>query len=187
MGSCCSRSKDQNVDLQSSSRSISIGLAATSNKNTLENFDHTTIDFLPHRKKIIDAKVIDCYDGDTITILYGYGNEFLKTKIRVIGIDTPEIRVLGEFKGTSIGNLEQEAALHVKNDVKNLIENKIFKVRMDKFDKYGGRVNGTIFLPLETGYNTLSDYLIAKRYAKEYSGNKKENWTSEELMYILEH
>ena len=184
MGSCCSRREED----EPQSRDIPIGLKASSGRNyTLENFDHTTIDFIPHRKEIIDARVIDCYDGDTLTLLYSYGEEFLKTKIRVIGIDTPEIRVLGALKGTSIGNLEQEAAVHVKNDVKNLVENKILKVRMDKFDKYGGRINGVIFLPPETGYNTLTDYLIAKRYAKQYSGNKKEEWTREELNYILEH
>jgi endonuclease YncB( thermonuclease family) len=157
-------------------------------KYTLENFDHTTIEFIPCRKEFIYAKVIDVYDGDTCTILYEYENIFLKTKIRINGVDTPEKRIKGPLKNTDIGNLQKKAAIHVKNDVVNLLENKIVKVVMNKFDKYGGRVNGDIYLPEECNSNkTLADYLISKKYAKKYSGKKKELWTEKELLFILEN
>ena len=42
------------------------------------------------------------------------------------------MRVRGEFKGTDIGDLEQEAATHVTNVVIKLIHGKIIKVKMNK-------------------------------------------------------
>jgi endonuclease YncB( thermonuclease family) len=157
-------------------------------KNTLINFDYTTIKFIPRKKELIDAKIIDIYDGDTCTILYKYENFFLKTKIRINGIDTPEKKIKEPLKNTELGNLQKKAAIHVKNHVVNLLENKIVKVFMNKFDKYGGRINGDIYLPEEYNSNEkLADYLISKKYAKKYSGKKKEPWTEKELLYILKN
>lgn len=152
---------------------------------TLETINPDTIEFIPHKKKIIDAKVVDVYDGDTCTIIYEYGNEFLKTKIRVLGVDTPEKSVRGALNNTDIGDLEERAGEYVKESVVDLIGDKIIKVKMNKFDKYGGRINGIIYLPIGSGYITLKDYLVSKKYAKPYLGGKKEPWTSEELVYIL--
>lgn len=155
------------------------------NISPLEKVDPDTIEFIPHRKKIINAKVVDVYDGDTCTVVYEYGREFLKTKIRVLGVDTPEISLKGELNNTEIGDLEEKAARRVKESVVELIGDKIIKVKMNKFDKYGGRINGIIYLPIESGYITLTDYLVSKKYAKPYLGGKKEAWTVEELEYIL--
>ena len=192
MGGCCS---DESEELNTSSgtenlsREISpqplIRSFSSSEKYTLETFNPNSIDFIPRRKEVIDAKIIDVYDGDTFTILYQYGDIFLKTKIRVLGADTPEKVIRGENGETEIGKLEERAGEHVKNKVSELIMNKILKVKMNKFDKYGGRVNGVLFLPSSTGYNTLTDYLIGEKYAKPYSGGKKEKWIEEELNYIL--
>jgi len=194
MGNCCTgESKYISDDLLITPRDLE---STSDKKDTLETVDPDTIEFIPHKKEIIEAKVVDVYDGDTCTIIYSYGSEFLKTKIRVIGVDTPEMSVRGELRGTDIGNLEQKAGTHVKKAVIDLIEGKILKVKMNKFDKYGGRINGDIYLELPENFTpdkdgtrclTLTDFLISKKYARKYSGDKKEAWTEEELNYILEN
>lgn len=170
------------------------------NKNTfpsppkLEEVDPKEIDHVPHKNKIIRARVVDVYDGDTCTVIFGYGNSFLKFKIRVLGVDTPEKVVRGYDRDDSeeveMAKLEEEAGEFVAEKVRNIIDQKILDIKIKKWDMYGGRLNGEIFLDTvleksEPGY-TLSDYLLDKKYAKPYTGRgKKEKWTQEELGYIL--
>lgn len=193
MGCCCSGENYDELEGKSSGKTRSLEklddnpIFHHSIYLTLERLESGDIEILPYKKKKIPAKVVSVYDGDTCTIIYPYGKEFLKTKIRVSGVDTPELSVRGETRGSELGELEEKAALHVKNVVQNLIEGKIIDVKMNKFDKYGGRVNGNIFLPEDCGYETLTEFLVVKKYAREYSGQKKENWTKEELEYILEN
>ncbi len=39
------------------------------------------------------GKVIDCYDGDTCRISFYYKDELIQTKCRMVGYDSPEIKV----------------------------------------------------------------------------------------------
>lgn len=154
---------------------------------TLSSVLPESIDSVPRRGQIIDARVIDVYDGDTCTVIFEYYGGYLKTKLRILGVDTPEVRLRGEIKNTEIGQLEQLAGKYVKEKVQGLIQSKIIQIRMDKHDKYGGRINGMVFLPNECDYTTLTEYLLDKKYAKPYNGGKKEAWTEGELNYILEN
>ena len=160
---------------------------SSEDQDLLDNSTLETVELFPHKNKIIEADVKDVYDGDTFTIFYVYKGVVLGTKIRLLGVDTPEVSLRGELNNTEIGDLEEKAAIHVKNQVVNLIKDKRLKVKLKKFDKYGGRVIGTLFLPPNTGYDTLTDYLISKKYAKPYKGNKKEPWTQDELNFILQN
>ena len=54
-------------------------------ERTLENINCEEISDVPQQDKIIQAKVVDVYDGDTFTIVYCHGNEFLKLKLRFFG------------------------------------------------------------------------------------------------------
>lgn len=141
-----------------------------------------SIPSIPFKRQRINAFVCNVYDGDTCSVIFRFGGDFLKYKIRVLGVDTPEVSIRGEKNNTPIGDLEEEAGKYVRDKVKDLIEGRECDVIFDKWDKYGGRVNGTIFI---NGDVTLTDYLLQKGYAKPYEGKKKETWTTEQLEEIL--
>lgn len=162
-------------------------LSSVKEKRTLNKANPELIDDLPFKNKIILARVVDVYDGDTCTVIFKFGNKLQKLKIRVIGIDTPELKPQSKNsqnkdKDITLLKLEKIAAEKIKNDVENLILNKVLKVKFLKWDKYGGRVNGEIFL---SKYETLSEYLIRKNYARKYNGEKKKEWTKFELNKII--
>lgn len=102
------------------------------------------------------AYVESVYDGDTITCSIDCGFNFLmkKQKIRLLGIDTPEIR--GE---------ERERAIYVRDKLREKILNKniIIKTEKDKKGKYG-RYLATIYYNNEN----INDWLIENGYAKKY-------------------
>lgn len=148
----------------------------------LKNFDFSKINSPPAKDNYILAKVLDVYDGDTITVGY-FSNKSSKSafkiKVRLIGIDTPEIRTKN--------NYEKEAAQFVKKYVENLISNKIIHLKIIKWDKFGGRVNGYVkYMSTETNIlKDLSSDLLEKNYAKFYNGTtKKEKWTNSEYKRI---
>lgn len=107
-----------------------------------------------------------CYDGDTCYIIYESLPESLqKMSIRVLGIDTPEI------KGKC--DKEKELALEARE-----FANSVFKAAKNiefkdlKWDKYGGRVLSNVYLDGKL----YSDLIIAKGLAKNYDGGKKISW-----------
>jgi micrococcal nuclease len=87
---------------------------------------------------IYKAYVTDVYDGDTITCIIdcGFNIGMQKTKIRLYGINTPELR--GE---------DREIGLHVRDELRKKILNKhiLLKTIKDKKGKYG-RYLGKIYI-----------------------------------------
>ena len=204
MGNCLSRRERENFDdvhnlagtglnsgVDASLKSIgsSVGISSKSinpgNNIPLDTVNPKDVPSIPHKGKVIPAKVTSVYDGDTCTVIFVYGGDYLKWNIRIIGVDAPEVKVRGD--SSEIAKLEEKAGAHVRDKVRALINNKILDIRMDKWDKYGGRVNGAVILPSPSQYTTLTEYLLAKKYAKEYHGQKKEEWTRKELEYILKN
>ena len=102
------------------------------------------------------AVVDGVYDGDTITctIDCGFNLSMKKQKIRLSGIDTPEIR--GD---------EREAALFVRDKLREKILNKevILKTEKDKKGKYG-RYLATVYI---NGEN-VNEWLINEGHARVY-------------------
>jgi len=129
------------------------------------------------------------YDGDTITILVpiklhiynmisdksideNSNNNKSNTiylnaiKLRLYGIDTPEIKPL---KNLPDRDEHIKKALEAKEFLSNQILNKIITVEFLQNDKYGR--------PLAKIYSNkicLNDLMIAKGYAKNYDGKKKD-------------
>lgn len=78
---------------------------------------------------IYRAKIIDVYDGDTCTAIIDLGfYVHVQMKLRLYGIDTPEIR-----------GLEKEDGIRVRDLVRSRILNKdvVIKTFKDKQEKYG--------------------------------------------------
>jgi len=101
------------------------------------------------------AKVIDVYDGDTITIAIKFENIYRKQRCRLLGINSPEIRTK---------NLEEkEKGFKARDFLKNLILNQIIYVHCGGWDKYG-RLLVTIFYK-EKNVNLL---MIESGHAVKY-------------------
>jgi len=114
---------------------------------------------------VYKAYVRSVYDGDTITvdIDVGFGITLTSQKIRLRGIDTPEVR--GESR---------EAGLVSRDYLRNLIQGKwiLLKTEKDKKGKYG-RWIGTIYLSItnkedKTEVINVNDRLIVEGLAKVY-------------------
>lgn len=144
--------------------------------NRLKNLDINTVAKIPFTEEFMLAKVTEVYDGDTVTVVFFYGTMPVRMKIRVNGIDAPEKRGSPEY--------EKDAALHVQKEVARLTDQKILYIKLDKNDKYGGRMLGEVYLDQEKK-NKLSEHLLKRGYVKPYEGKKKEPWTKEECITIL--
>tara|TARA_R110001583_G_scaffold191683_1_gene357318 strand:+ start:1073 stop:1399 length:327 start_codon:yes stop_codon:yes gene_type:complete len=102
------------------------------------------------------AYVRKVYDGDTITVDIDLGFDIIlhKQKIRLLRIDTPEVR-----------GPEREAGLKSRDALRERICNKWIKLKtqQDKKGKYG-RWLGEIWLDDEC----VNDWLLKEGYAKAY-------------------
>lgn len=109
------------------------------------------------------AKVIDCYDGDTITCVFQPGDLSTKQfrwKCRLVGIDTPEIR--------SRSAEEKEKGIKARDYLRDLILNENVELECSKFDKYG-RVLVTVIKDEED----INEKLVTDGHAKEFMRGKK--------------
>ena len=107
-----------------------------------------------------------CYDGDTCYItMPGLPNTLSKMTVRILGIDTPELR------GKCV--IEKELAMKARIFAnKTFREARIIKFSDLKWDKYGGRILSNVYLD---GY-LYADMIINEQLARPYDGGKKEGW-----------
>lgn len=105
---------------------------------------------------IYRAKVIKVIDGDTIDLMIDLGyHTFLKKRIRLDGVDTPEIR--GE---------ERPEGLISKAAVEELIGGQDVKVKsIRERDKYGRNIARIYFGPDDID---LTDYLLENNLGEPY-------------------
>jgi len=108
------------------------------------------------------ARVYKVYDGDTVSIIFNYNNEFIKYSCRVNRIDTPEIRTKNQ--------VEKEHALIAKKYLSDMILEKIIIVKILGFDKYG-RLLVELY-DADNGKN-INDLMISGGFANEYYGKTK--------------
>ena len=102
------------------------------------------------------ATVTKVYDGDTITVDFqlGFGIIIKSQKIRLLGINTPEVR--GESKPEGIIS---------RNALRTRILGKLvtIKTHKDKKGKYG-RWLGEVFMEEEN----INQWLLKEGYARTY-------------------
>ena len=112
------------------------------------------------------ASEIYCYDGDTCYVIAPSLPESLqKMSVRVLGIDTPEIR----------GDCDKEKALAKPGRVvanREFRAAKLIEFRDLKWDKYGGRVLSNVYLDGEL----YAQKLIDSGLARAYDGGTKKGW-----------
>jgi micrococcal nuclease len=113
------------------------------------------------------AKCVHAYDGDTIHVVFKmpHSNDCYKWVIRMMGIDTPEIK--------SKNTYEKQLAVKARDFLRNLILDKIIIIECLDFDKYG-RLLGNLFI--EGNEKSISNMMIEKGFAKAYDGGTKIKW-----------
>ena len=102
------------------------------------------------------AKIIGVYDGDTVTAMVDLGFlHFQEMKLRLYGIDTPELR-----------GPEREQGIIVRDILREMILNKEVTIRSykDKQGKYGRYLANII---TEDGLE-VNQWLVNNGHAKEY-------------------
>ena len=104
---------------------------------------------------IYNAYVTSVYDGDTITcnISCGFGVELKKQKIRLYGLNTPEVR--GEEKSEGIISRDKLRERILDKEI-------LLKTKKDKKGKYG-RYLGVVYL----GDENINDWLVESGLAKK--------------------
>ncbi|MFD0835358.1 thermonuclease family protein [Mariniflexile aquimaris] len=101
------------------------------------------------------AKIIDVYDGDTVTAIVDLGFlHFQEMKLRLYGIDTPELR-----------GAEKQAGIVVRDLVREMILNKEVEIHSykDKQGKYGRYLANIIVDGLD-----INKWLVDNGHAKPY-------------------
>jgi len=110
--------------------------------------------------------IVEVYDADSMTVDFdlGFGIHLKGQKVRLLGVDTPELRTknLGEKK------LGYEA----RDYVRGLILGKQLIVKTYKGDKKGKFGRWLVDIEFDDG-KILSNDLITKGHAVEYWGEKK--------------
>lgn len=116
-----------------------------------------------------DYKVLRVLDGDTVVVEAPWIPIELKQEIsiRILGIDTPEKG--GRAQCPKEAKLGEEATAFAKETIK---PGQIVQVNLIQWDKFGGRVNGTIFVNGED----FAQMQIDKGFARPYQGEKKKSW-----------
>ena len=107
-----------------------------------------------------------CYDGDTCYVIAPSLPESLqKMSIRILGIDTPEIR--------GACTEEKELALEGREVANNLFRNaEKIEFRGYKWDKYGGRILTDVYIDNQN----YAELLMMAGLARPYYGGTKTSW-----------
>jgi endonuclease YncB( thermonuclease family) len=93
---------------------------------------HTEIpEAVPGSEKLLIGKVVNVYDGDTLTMVSGQGINARKCKIRFFGIDAPEAK--------------QDYGINARDSLREKVLNKEIKVEVVSIDRYQ-RYVGKIFV-----------------------------------------
>lgn len=114
-------------------------------------------------------KPIKVLDGDTVKFEAPWVPKPLKQEIsvRVLGIDTPEKKPRN--KCDQEDELAQKASKFTKDKIANA---KSIQVKVEDWDKYGGRILGHIIVDDKS----LGNELIENGLARPYHGEAKSSW-----------
>ena len=123
----------------------------------------------------VPCKIINIYDGDTLTIGCRIWNNNFKIKVRMYGYDSPELRPkLNILNRISI----IEKAIDAKNFLANICHNKKLFVEFLDMDKYGRPLANIYIIKRIFCSKTLisvNDEMIKNGHGYSYFGGKKKN------------
>lgn len=133
---------------------------------------------------IYEALVVDVYDGDTITCVFdpfpGSDRSYVGYhKVRMLGIDTPEIRISNSNPETK--RKLKAIGISARDYLREMILNKhvILYIPPDSDEKFG-RLLAYVYVEdgVIGGYeNSINEKLVVAGHAVPYEGGKKYDWT----------
>jgi micrococcal nuclease len=142
-------------------------------KHSLENMNINNTNKFTLEGTSCYVRVVDVYDGDTITIVFRFGNKFYNKKCRIYGIDTPEIKTK---------NIEEKKEGNkAKEFLTNLVLGKVIWCAFEKEDKYG-RLLATLWLDKDAN-ESIDKIMIRAGFGYEYYGKTKKEFVSNVLNY----
>jgi endonuclease YncB( thermonuclease family) len=116
----------------------------------------------------VRADVVRVIDGDTFEAAAQiWLGEAVDIHVRIEGIDAPEIH--------SRCDAEYTRAEAAKNYLESRIGGGEVLLSKVRYDKYGGRVRAVV----EDGSGDVGRAMIAKGYARPYSGGRRGSWCGE--------
>jgi endonuclease YncB( thermonuclease family) len=140
------------------------------------------------------CRVVKIYDGDTITVIIHVFNCFYKFSVRLLGIDTCEIKSNNEVNKTLaikarkrlfelISNVDTNDTNYTNIDIDKYLSDNVCLVyiKCNEFDKYG-RILCDIYKN-EDKERTFSEILLDEKLAYSYDGKKK--LSEEEQLELL--
>lgn len=106
----------------------------------------------------ITCKVLDVYDGDTVTLCFPFNGKFYKDRCRLYGINCPEIRTRDK--------IEKQNGYTSRNWLISRVLNKTVYVQFYGKDKYG-RLLVSIYETLEDEFS-VNNRMITQKLATVY-------------------
>jgi endonuclease YncB( thermonuclease family) len=120
------------------------------------------------------AKCVDIYDGDTCKIKFFYRNEITQCAVRLLGIDTPEIKPHHNSRTDDSIKREKELAIKAKELLIKLMGDNLIFVVFEKDDKYG-RPLVTIYRD-KTETKSINQQILESGLANLYDGGHKQEF-----------
>lgn len=140
------------------------------------------------------ARVVDVYDGDTLTLILPFKNEFFKFTCRMKGIDTCEMKSKNkENKQNAVrarnrlvqlcGKQIDTETAYTRKQIQALLHEEVVLVwvQCHEFDKYG-RLLADLFAS-ETASDNFAKILISEKLGYQYEGDTK--MTEEEQQTLM--
>jgi len=118
------------------------------------------------------AKVINVYDGDTVTLAAFVAGRAYKFRCRLARIDAPEMRPCA-LRTHSQQDAEKRAAKISRDTLSDMSLNRLVTVSAVRNEKWG-RVLAE--LTVDGTHKTLSDRMLGCGMAIPYNGGTKLNW-----------
>jgi endonuclease YncB( thermonuclease family) len=147
------------------------GQTLSLDKNEIEmlrNIEDEKVMLFSLDKKIVTAKIVRVYDGDTCFAVFKLGNEFVKFKVRMEGYDSPEMKPPMEQANR---DKEKKFAQKAKEELERLVLNKIVFLHCGKWDKYG-RLLGKII----SNNIDVNQHMIKNGFGYAYDGGTKKQY-----------
>lgn len=136
---------------------------------------------------ITKAKVVDVYDGDTVTLVFYFNDIPIKDSFRMFGYDAPEIK---PSKTIPHRDLHIIAGHFVRDFLKQKILGQLVWVKFCQEEKYG-RLMGYLYMispdqpTVFSDADNINELMISKGYGKPYRGGHKSEFSEQELIKIL--
>ena len=134
------------------------------NRN-LAKYDDTSVELFSLNNKIVYAKIVRVYDGDTCYAVFMLHGKPVKFHIRMEGYDSPEIKPL--LKTLNREKVIIDAKL-AKTELEKIVLNKIVKLHCGTWDKYG-----RLLAKLYVNELCVNSHMIENGFGYEYFGGTK--------------